>query len=155
MRLCVGWIGVALPFVEIIEPILVGILFKSVGVFDGQRIFFEPLVRHRRMHLRVFQGRRHAVRADEMFFRNEQTGARAGFPLQRLLELFRGEIELDCDRRLRGGFRWNCRRSNKTIVELDCAPPNGNGGNEKKTRRSHQHRAIVICLKPVDCFRHG
>ena len=68
-----------------------------------------------------------------MFFRNEQAGARAGFPLQRLLELFRGVIELDCDRRLRGGFRRNCRRSNKTIAELDCAPPNGEGGNEKET----------------------
>ena len=90
-----------------------------------------------------------------MFFRNEQTGARAAFPLQRLLELLRGLIELDCDRRLRSGFRWNCRLSDKAVAELDGAPPNGDGANEKGNRGSHQHRAIVICLKPVDDLCHG
>ena len=70
-------------------------------------------------------------------------------------QLLRGAIELDRDRRLRGGFRRNCRRSDKTIVELDGAPPDGEAGNEKEPRGSHQHRAIVIRLKPVDCFRHG
>ena len=89
-----------------------------------------------------------------MFFRNEKTRARAGFPLQRLFQLLRGAIELERDRRLRSGFRRNRRRSDKAIVELNGAPPNGDGANEKENRRSHQHRAIVIRLKPVDCFRH-
>jgi hypothetical protein len=89
-----------------------------------------------------------------VFFRNEQTGARAGFPLQRFLKLLGRAIKLNRDRRLRSGFRRNCRRSDKAIVELDGAPPNGDGANEKENRGGHQHRAIVICLKPVDCFRH-
>ena len=34
-----------------------GFLFESVGVFDGQPIFFKPLVRHRRMHFRRLKRR--------------------------------------------------------------------------------------------------
>ena len=71
------------------------------------------------MHLGVLQRRGHAVGTDEMFFRNEQTGPRARFPLQRLFQLLRGAIELDCDRRLRSGFWRNCRRRNKTVAELE------------------------------------
>ena len=106
------------------------------------------------MHLRVLQRRRHAVRANKMFFRNKEPGARAGFPLPRVVELLRGAIKLDGDRRLRGRFRRNCRRSDKAIVKLNGAPPNRDGRNEKQNRRSHQHRAIVIRLKPVNCFCH-
>ena len=79
------------------------------------------------MYLRVFQRRWHPVRADEMFFRNEQTRARGGFPLQRLFQLLRGTVEFDSDWRLRSGFRRNCRRSDKVVVELDSAPPNQRG----------------------------
>ena len=52
MRILVGWIRVALPFVEIGEAIAVGILIENIGIGDGQTIFLEPLIWHRRMHLR-------------------------------------------------------------------------------------------------------
>src|SRR5437870_12085869 len=104
------------------------------------------------MYLRVLQCRGHAVGTDEMFFRNEQARARGGFPLERLFQLLRGAIELDRDRRLRSGFRRNRRRSDKAIVELNGAPPDGDGANEKENRRSNQHRAIVIRPKPVACI---
>jgi len=106
------------------------------------------------MYLRVLQRGRYAVGPDEMFFRNEQTSACGRFPLQRLLELLRRAIEFDGDRRLRSCFRRSCWRSDKAIVELDGAPPNRQAGNEKEGGGSHQHRAIVIRLKPVDCFCH-
>ena len=50
--------------------------------------------------------------------------------MERLFQLLRGAIELDRDRRLRSGFRRNCRRSYKAIVELDGTPPNGDGTND-------------------------
>src|SRR5438067_3974384 len=106
------------------------------------------------MHLRVVQRRRHAIRRNEMFLRYEKTGAGAGFPLDRLLELLRGAIELRCDRRLRGRFRRDPTRSDQLVAELDGAPPNGDSGNEKENRRSDKHCAIVIRLKPVDDLRH-
>jgi len=107
------------------------------------------------MHLRVLQRRRQAVGADEMFLRDEQTGPGAGFPLDGLLELLRGAIELHCDRRLRGRFRRNRPRSDQLAAELDGVPPDKDSGNEKENRRSDNHRAIVICLKPIDCFPHS
>src|SRR6266404_272395 len=106
------------------------------------------------MHLRVVQRRRHAIRRNEMFLRYEKTGAGAGFPLDRLLELLRGAIELRCDRRLRGRFRRDPARSDQLVAELDGAPPNGDSGNEQENRRSDKHRSIVIRLKPVDDLRH-
>src|SRR5262245_18300477 len=90
-----------------------------------------------------------------MLFWNKKAGAYAGFPLQRLLQLIRGAIEVDCDRRLRGGFRWSCRRRDKAVVELNRAPPNGDGRNEEKNRGSHHRRAIVIRLKPIHDFCHN
>ena len=121
-----------MPFVEIGEPILIGVLIESVGVFDGQRIFFKPLVRHRRMHLRVLQRGGHAVGPDEMFFRNEKARAHAGFPLDRFLELLGGAIELDRHGRRRRSFGRNGWRSDQPVAELDGTPPNDKGRNEKE-----------------------
>ena len=81
MRIFISRIGAALPFVQTREAIAVGVLIENVGVFDGQTVFFEPGIGDRRMHLRILQRGWQAVGADEMFFRNEKPGARAGFPL--------------------------------------------------------------------------
>src|SRR5206468_9722292 len=122
----------ALPFVEIGEPVLVGILIENVGVFDRQTVFFEPIIRNRSMYLRVLQRGRKTVRADEMFLGNKKPRTGAGFPLRRLLELLRCAIELECDRRLRGSFRGRRLRREKPVPELDGAPANSAGRNEKE-----------------------
>src|SRR5215472_11854967 len=106
------------------------------------------------MHLRVLQCRWLAIGTDEMSFRNEQARPCAGFPLQRLLELPRGVIKLDCNRRLQCRLRRNCWWSDKATIELDGAPPNRQAGNEKEARGGHEHRTIVIRLKPTDSLRH-
>jgi hypothetical protein len=72
-----------------------------------------------------------------------------------MLEIFRRAIQFDRDRRLRRSFGSRRLLSDKTIAELDGAPPNGDGGNEKKRRCSDQRNAIVMLLNPVDCFAHG
>src|SRR5215472_5755901 len=89
-----------------------------------------------------------------MSFRNEQARPCGGFPLQRLLKLRRGVIKLDGNRRLRCRLRRNSRWSDKTTIELDGVPPNHQTGNEKEARSGHENCAIVIRLKPVDCFGH-
>src|SRR5205809_1859798 len=107
------------------------------------------------MYLRVLQRGRKTVRADEMFLRNKKPRTGAGFPLRRLLELLRCAIEFDCDRRLRGSFRARRLRREKPVPELDRAPPNGDGGNEKEQRRSHDRDAVVMRLNPVQHFCRG
>src|SRR5438046_386860 len=106
------------------------------------------------MHLRVLQRGRQTVRADEMFFRNEQPGAGAGFPLCRMLELLRCAIEFDRDRRLRGTLSSGRLRSDETIAKLNDAPPNADGGNEKERRSSNNRHAVIIRLNPVDYLCH-
>src|ERR1700745_3854786 len=106
------------------------------------------------MHLHVSQRGRQTVATDEMFLRNEEPRAHAAFPWQRLLELLRGAIEFDRDRRRGGRFRRCWQRSDKAIVELDGTPPNRQGGNKKEHRRGHEHRVIVMSLKPIDCLCH-
>ena len=72
MRIFFRRVGAALPFIEIGEAVLIGVLIESVVVFDWQTVFFEPVIGNWSVHLRVLQRGRQAVRADEMFFRNEQ-----------------------------------------------------------------------------------
>ena len=107
------------------------------------------------MHLCVFQRGWETVCADEMFLGNKQTGARAGFPLGWLLELFRCVIQFDRDRRRRSGFWTRRLLSFESIAELDNAPPNADGGNQKEHRRHDDRYKIVICLNPVGDFCHG
>src|ERR1043166_1371700 len=136
MRLRFGGIGAALPFIEIGEPVLVGIFLERIGVFDWQDILFKPFVRHRRMHLRVVQRGWHAIGPDEMFFRDEKTRARTGLPLKGFLELLGSAIERRRDLGLGGSFRPKPWRRNKSITELDGAPPNG---DRKRTRLNSSH----------------
>src|SRR5439155_7099520 len=117
---------------EISEAVFVGVLIESVGVFDRQTVFFEPLIRNRGVHLGVLQRRRQAVCADKMFFRNEQPGALAGFPLCRILELLRRAIEFDRDWGLRGRLSPGGLRSDESVAKLNGAPPNADRGNEKE-----------------------
>jgi hypothetical protein len=56
------------------------------------------------MDLCVLQSRRQTVCPDKMSFWNEKPGARARFPLRRVLELFGGATEFNRDSRLRGSF---------------------------------------------------
>src|SRR5207237_168373 len=108
----------------------------------------EPIVRHRRMHLGVFQRRGLTVGANEMFFGNKKSGTSAGFPLRRMLEPLRGAIELRCDRRRRG-ILW--RRSgwrDQAIPKLDGIPPNEDGGKEKENPGNDKRDPIVMRLNP-------
>ena len=155
MRLLVRWIGVSLPLVEIGEAVAIGILFENVGILDGQSILFEPIVRHRRMDLCVLQRRRQTVCADEMSFRNEKPGARAGFPLRRVLELLGGAIEFNRDGRRRGSFLRRRLLRDQTVPELDGAPPNPNRRNEKEDACRDERDSVVMRLNPVDQLRHG
>ncbi len=155
VRILVRWVGASLPLIQIGEAVGIGILIENIRVLDRQVVFFEPVVRHRRMHLRVLQRRRPTVCADEMFLRNEKPRARAGFPLCRMLELLRGASEFDRDGRRRGGF---CRRrllGDQAVAELDGVPPNENRGKKKKSRSRDERDAIVMCLNPVHGLRHG
>ena len=106
------------------------------------------------MYLCVLQCGWEAVRADEMFLGNKQTGACAGFPLGWLLELFRCVIQFDRDRRRRSGFWTRRLLSHESIAELDNAPPNADGGNEKERRSSNNRHAVIIRLNPVDYLCH-
>src|SRR5438874_10942819 len=77
MRTPVDRIGVSLPFVEVIEPVAVRILFQHVGVGNRQAALLDPFVRYRRMHFGGLQGCGLSVGADEMFFGNEEPGTPA------------------------------------------------------------------------------
>src|SRR6266540_6351823 len=149
MRILFRGIGVPLPFVEIGETVFVWVLIENAGVFDGQTVFFEPLIWDRRMHLGVLQRGRQAVCADEMFFWNKKPEARAGSPLCRMLKLFCPVIEFDRDGGRRGSFCSRRLRANEPVAELDGAPPNADGGNEKEDRRRDEHDAIVMRLNPI------
>src|SRR5436305_15110960 len=117
MRILVRRIGVPLPFVQISEAVLIGVLIENVSVFDGQMILLEPLIWNRSMHLRVLKCSRHAVCADEMFLRNEKSRARAGPPLGRVLELLGGMIEFHRDWRRQCTFSPPRFLSHKAVAE--------------------------------------
>src|SRR5207245_783945 len=134
--------------VEIGETVFVGVLIENVGVLNGQTEFFKPLIWNRWMHLGVLQRGRQAVRADEMFFRNKKAGARAAFPLCRMLELLRRAIELRRDGRRRGSFCPRRLQRDEAVTELDGAPPNGDGGNEKEGRSCDERDAMGMRLNP-------
>ena len=155
MRIFVYWIGPALPFVKIGETVVVGVLIKSVGVFDRQTVFFEPIIGDWGMHLGVLKRGRQAVCTNEMSFGNEKPRARAAFPLCRLLELLCRAIEFHRDGGLRGSFCVRLLCSDKPVAKLDDTPPNGDGRNEKKHRCRDENRAIVLRLNPVQNLCHG
>ena len=50
MRIAIGRIGVALPFLEIGKAVAIGILLENVCIGDRQSKLLEPFVRHRGMH---------------------------------------------------------------------------------------------------------
>src|SRR5438045_7700405 len=94
MRIPVDRIGVSLPFVEVIEPVAVRILFQYVGVGNRQAELLDPFVRYRRMHFGGLQGCGLSVRADEMFFRNKKPGTPAEGPLRWLPQFLQSIFRL-------------------------------------------------------------
>src|SRR5439155_6069408 len=131
------------------EAVGIGILIESIRVFDGQSVFFKPVIRYRGMNLCVLQRRRQTVSADKMSFRNEKPGAPSGFPLRGMLELLCGAIEFNSRARRRRIFRRSRSLADQPGSELDDAPPSAYRGNQKKECRRDERNAIVMPLKPV------
>src|SRR6266481_5814327 len=90
------------PFIKVGEAIAIGILIENICIRDWQTISLKPVIRHRRVDLRVLQCRRQTVCADKMSFRDEESRATAGFPLGWMVELKCGPIEL------KGLAGWRC-----------------------------------------------
>src|SRR5882672_9551453 len=134
MRILLRWIGATLPFVEVGEAVTIGILIENVAILDRQGKLFEPVVRHWRMDLCVLQGCRQTICSAEMSFRNEKSGARAGLPWRRVLELLCGAIEFNRNGGRGGSFLRRRLLRDQAVPELDGVPPNPNRGNEKEDR---------------------
>src|SRR4030095_10522117 len=86
-----------------------------------------------------------------MFFRDEESGATAGFPLRGMVELKCGTIELQGLARWRCTFRWKrgALQREQVVPELNNAPPNQNCGNKKKDRRRDERGTVIVFPNPV------
>ena len=72
MRILVGRFRIVLPFLQIAEPIRVGILGQDISIGDGQAEFLQPFVRHGGMDLGGLQGRGETGPVDKMLFGNKE-----------------------------------------------------------------------------------
>src|SRR6267378_4786621 len=150
MRVSIGWIGMALPLVEIGEAIAVGILLEHVAIGDRQAELLKPFVRYRRMHFRRVQSCRLAVSADEMLLRNEQPGTSAKRPLWRLAQLLRCRFHRHCfSRRRRGQLRRARLRCREMFVEMYCPVENPDPGKQQDCGGNDECDAFVILPHPV------
>src|SRR5579864_3563321 len=96
MRINVARTGMAGPFVQIIESVIVWVLLENVRIGDRQSKLFQPFVRNWRMNLRSLECRRQTVRSDKMFFRDKKSGPSAECPLRWLMQFFDRSIQLLC-----------------------------------------------------------
>src|SRR5215831_7778907 len=94
MRLGVDWVGVSLPFIEVVETVTIWVLFQHIGVTNRQPELFNPFVWHRGMHFSGLQCRRLTIGTDEMLFRNEKARTPAESPLWRLVQLLQGSFHV-------------------------------------------------------------
>src|SRR5438105_5362380 len=150
MRIPVHWVGMSLPFIEVIETVAVRILFQDVGIGNGQSELLDPFIRHWRMHFGGLQGGGLSVRADEMFLRNKKPGTPAEGPLRRLSQLLQSIFGLFGFPGRRSGPLGGMRlQVGELRLEPDRALENAKGANQQDCDTRDQNDALVIFLQPV------
>src|SRR5438034_474577 len=96
---CVSWFSRVnseiSPLIQVAEAVAVRVLRQNIRIGDRQVELFQPVVRHGRVDFGRLQRRGLTVRANEMFFRNEDSGAAAECPERRLTKAFGRLIHLD------------------------------------------------------------
>ena len=123
MGILVGRFRVVLPFLQIAEPIRVGVLAENISIGDGQAEFLQPFVRHGRMDLGGLQSCGETARVDKMFFGNEEARASAKRPLRRLAQASRSPAPVrPLWAEARPAWAAKCLQSRKVFAELQDIP---------------------------------